>query len=82
MTTKISTAIRFGSDEKMWISKYAEMLGMSFSEFVRRCALERIEDDLDIVALNKARTEDDGVRFTTNEVMAMIEKDDWHVLEG
>ena len=82
MTAKVSTAIRFDTDEKIWISNYAEMLGMSFSEFVRRCALERIEDDLDLIALNKAKAEDDGVRYTTSEVMAMIEKDDWYALEG
>lgn len=72
---KVSTAIRFGEDEKLWISKYADMLGMSFSEFVRRCALERIEDDLDVIAFNQSIIEDDGSRYSTAEVLAMFTED-------
>lgn len=58
------------------------MLGMTFSDFVRKAALERIEDDLDIIAYNNARADDDGVRYSTAEVLAMIDSEDWYGLDG
>lgn len=39
-----ATAIRFDEDEKEWIQSYADVLGISFSEFVRNAALEKVED--------------------------------------
>lgn len=66
-----AAAIRFNDEEKDWIQSYANALGMSFSEFVRRAALERVEDAADIKAYNEALKEDDGNRLSMAEVMQM-----------
>ncbi len=66
-----ATAIRFNEEEKSWIQSYANVLGMSFSEFVRNAALERVEDAADIRAYSEALKEDDGDRLSMNEVMRM-----------
>lgn len=65
------TAIRFDDGEKDWIQSYASVLGMSFSEFVRNAALEKVEDATDIKAYNEALVEDDGTRYSMVEVMRM-----------
>ncbi len=43
-----ATAIRFDDGEKDWIQSYASVLGMSFSEFVRNAALDKVEEAADI----------------------------------
>ena len=47
-----ATAIRFDECEKDWIQSYASVLGISFSEFVRSAALEKVEEAADIKAYN------------------------------
>ena len=49
------------------IQDRAEAAGMSFSEFVRRAAIERAEDMADIEALDG----DDGLRYPMEEVGRM-----------
>ena len=66
-----ATAIRFDECEKDWIQSYASVLGMSFSEFVRRAALEKVEEAADIKAYNEALMEDDGTRYSMDDVMRM-----------
>jgi len=72
---KTATAIRFDAEEKAWIQSYADMQGLSFSEVVRNAILEKIEDAADIQAFNKALAEDDGTRYSTDEVLKMIDED-------
>ncbi len=43
-----TATIRLGSEEKALISDYAAVFGTSVSEFMRKAALERIEDELDL----------------------------------
>lgn len=52
--------IRMDEDEKRLISDYAKVFGISASEFVRRSALERIEDELDLKAWRDAKAEFDA----------------------
>lgn len=52
--------IRLDGSEKQLISDYAKTFGTSVSEFMRRCALERIEDDLDLQAWKEAKAEFDA----------------------
>lgn len=52
--------IRLDSSEKQLISDYAKTFGTSVSEFMRRCALDRIEDELDLKAWNEAKAEFDA----------------------
>lgn len=66
-----ATAIRFDEGEKEWIQFYADVLGISFSEFVRNTALEKVEDAADIKAYSEALADDDGTRYSMDDVMRM-----------
>ena len=44
---------------------------MSFSEFVRRAALEKAEDMADIMAYSEALDGDGGIRYPMEEVVRM-----------
>lgn len=52
--------IRMDGDEKRLITDYARAFGMSVSEFMRRCALEKIEDELDLEDWKAAKAEFDA----------------------
>ena len=67
----VTTAIRFAPEEKAWIQSYADFCGQSFSDVVREAVLEKVEDAADVAAYNEAIANDDGVRLTTDEVLAM-----------
>ena len=60
-------AIRFEEEEKDWIQSYASVLGISFSEFVRSAALEKVEE----AAYNEALMEDDNTHYSMIDVMYM-----------
>lgn len=66
-----ATVIRFDEGEKEWIQSYADVLGISFSEFVRNAALEKVEDAADIKAYNEALADEDGTRYSMDDVMRM-----------
>ena len=51
--------IRLDAAEKKLISDYAKTFGESVSEFMRTCALERIENELDLRAWEDAKAEFD-----------------------
>lgn len=68
-----ASAIRFEPDEKEWIAAFAEMNGSTFSAQVRQWTLERLEDELDARDLAKAVEDDDGERYSMDEVMRMCE---------
>ena len=69
-----AAAIRFDDGEEELIRSYAGVVGMSFSEFVRSAALEKVEDAVDIEAFNKALADDDGTRYSMDDVMRMAMK--------
>ena len=52
--------IRLDSSEKELISGYAAAFGTSVSEFMRKVALEHIEDELDLKAWEEAKAEFDA----------------------
>ena len=64
-------AVKFDEDERASIRDNADAAGMSFSEFVRRAALEKVEDMADIEAYGKALDEDDDARYSMDDVMRM-----------
>lgn len=66
-----ATVIRFDEGEKEWIQSYADVLGISFSEFVRNATLEKVEDAADIKAYNEALADDEGTRYSMDDVMRM-----------
>lgn len=69
-----AASITFDDGEEELIRSYAGVVGMSFSEFVRSAALEKSEDAVDIEAFNKALADDDGTRYSMDDVMRMAMK--------
>lgn len=63
--------IKFDEGERALIQGRADAAGMSFSEFVRRAALEKAEDMADIEAYNEALDGDGGTRYPMEEVVRM-----------
>ena len=57
-------SIRLDSEEKALISSYAETFGFSVSDFMRKAALERIEDELDLRIWDEAKAEYDADPIT------------------
>ena len=51
------------------IRKYAQFEGKSISDFIRDAVFEKIEDQEDLAALRAALAEDDGVRYTHDQVL-------------
>ena len=64
-------AVKFDEDERASIRDNADAAGMSFSEFVRRAAFEKVEDMADIEAYNEALDGDGGNRYPMEEVVRM-----------
>lgn len=60
-------AVMFDEGEMALIQVHADAAGVPFSEFVRRAALEKVED----MAYNEALMEDDGTRYSMDDVMRM-----------
>jgi len=62
--------VRLEEREKALIDGYARTFGVSISEFVRGSVLDRIEDELDIVAWREAKAEFDAdpITVTADEV--------------
>ena len=52
--------IRMDDSEKALIADYAKTFGTSASDFMRRCALEKIEDELDLDAWRRAKASFDA----------------------
>ncbi len=62
--------IRLDNEEKALISDYAAAFGTSVSEFMRKVALEHIEDELDLKIWEEAKAEfdSDPVTISASEV--------------
>ena len=68
--TSTTMTIRMNDNEKNLITDYAKTFGTSASEFMRRCALERIEDELDLKAWKEAKAEfeADPITISADEI--------------
>lgn len=64
-------AVKFDEDERASIQDNADAAGMSFSEFVRRAALEKAGDMADIEAYNEALDGAGGNRYPMEKVVRM-----------
>lgn len=53
----MTISLRLNDDDTKVIKAYADMHGMSVSEFMRESALERIEDEYDLKAFEAAMAE-------------------------
>lgn len=50
----MTITLRISEDDSNIIRNYARLQGVSVSEFMRRAAMEKIEDDLDVRAAESA----------------------------
>lgn len=53
----MTMTVRMGDEETRLIKDYARLHGITVSDFMRRAALEKIEDELDIRAAERAYAE-------------------------
>lgn len=67
----MTVSLRMSEDDTRLIKDYARLHGISVSEFMRRAALEKIEDELDVRAAEKAYAEylADPVTYSHEEIM-------------
>ena len=67
----MTISLRLSEDDTRLIKDYARLHGVTVSEFMRRAALEKIEDELDIRAAEKAYAEylADPVTYSHDEIM-------------
>ena len=54
------------------VRKFARFEGKSISDFIRDAVFEKIEDQQDLATLRAAVAEDDGTRYTHDEVLAEL----------
>ena len=64
--------IRLPEEEKRLISDYAQAFGTTVSELARKSIMESIEDAIDTRDLLEAIENDDGVRYSMDDVMAIM----------
>ena len=67
----MTMTLRISDEDSKLIKDFAKLHGISASEFMRRAALEKIEDELDVRAAEKAYAEylADPVTFSHEEIM-------------
>lgn len=66
----MAMSLRLSEEETMLFRKYAELNKMTVSELIRQTVLERIEDEYDLKAYDKAMEEykKNPVTYTLDEV--------------
>lgn len=69
-TASATMTLRLQNSEKKLLQSYALLQGLSLSEFVKKAALEKIEDEIDLkVALDaKAKFEANPVTISADEI--------------
>lgn len=73
----MTISLRLNDEDSMLIKKYAELNGLTVSELVRQSVFERIEDEHDIKAYEKAMAEykANPLTYSHEEVKRMLELD-------
>lgn len=66
----MTISLRLTNEDAALMKNYAQMNGVTVSELVRRCVLERIEDEYDLQAFHSAMAEfrKDPITYTLDEV--------------
>ena len=66
----MTVSLRLNEDDTNLIKSYAKMKGLTISELFRKSVLEKIEDELDLKAYEKAMEEykDTPVTYSLEEV--------------
>lgn len=70
----MTMTLRINEEDAQLIRDYARLHGITVSEFLRRAALEKIEDELDIRAAEKAYADylADPVTYSHEEMRRML----------
>lgn len=70
----MTISLRLNDEDTMLIKKYAEINNISISDLFRQAVLERIEDEYDLRAYNKAIKEYEAnpVTYSHDEVGKML----------
>ncbi|MCI6582345.1 MAG: DUF6290 family protein [Oscillospiraceae bacterium] len=71
----MTVSLRLNDSDSQLIKAYAEMNGISVSELLRKSVLERIEDEFDLKAYEKAMEEyrANPVTYSLEDVMKELE---------
>ncbi len=66
----MTISLRLSPEEAALMKNYAQMNGITMSDLVRKCVLDRIEDEYDLTAFKAAMEEfrEDPETFTLDEV--------------
>ena len=70
----MTMTLRISDEDSKLIKDFAKLHGISASEFMRRAALEKIEDELDVRAAEKAYAEylADPITYSHEEMGRML----------
>ena len=70
----MTVTVRMSDEDTRLIRDYAALQGVTVSEFIRRAALEKIEDELDVRAAEKAYAEylADPVTYSHEEMGRLL----------
>lgn len=73
----MAISVRLNDKDTTLVKKYAEINNMSVSDFVRKAVMERIEDEIDLKAYDKAMAEyqKDPRTYSMEAVRQMLELD-------
>ncbi|MHC1761636.1 MAG: type II toxin-antitoxin system RelB family antitoxin [Negativicutes bacterium] len=71
----MTISLRLSDKETVLFKKYAELKNLSVSELIRQTVMERIEDEYDLKAYEKAMAEyrENPVAYSHEEVRRMLE---------
>ena len=74
----MAISVRLNDKDTTLVKKYAEINNMSVSDFVRKAVMERIEDEIDLKAYDKAMAEyqKDPKTYSMEAVRKMLELDE------
>ena len=64
--------MRLDDADAVIVRKYAKFEGKTISDFIREAVFERIEDQEDLATLRDAIAEDDGTRYSHEQVLAEL----------
>ena len=73
----MAVSVRFNERDEQLVKHYAALNNISLSDFIRNAVLEKIEDEYDLAAYDKAIAEfkKDPVTYTLEEVKFLLEID-------
>ena len=64
--------IRMSDEDAEIVRKYAQFNGTTVSDFARDAIFERIEDAQDVAELRRVLAEDDGTRYSHEDVRTAL----------